>query len=180
LVIIHRTLILVEAVGDDSAVEFILDVIPVVDPAPEDDAQLPGVDMDFDAKPTGVEVDSDYAPQELNEVDDLKKQDTYTPPTEEPITEPTIVPTEDPAPSNQGMAARNTRARKATEKYIPAMRGNKYAVAMTQIAASLKGSKNAMAMAQMSVKFMSPGAHRRADIIGMIMTQLSMKATITK
>ena len=89
-----------EAVGDDSAVEFILDVIPVVDPAPEDDAQLPGVDMDFDAKPTGVEVDSDYAPQELNEVDDLKKQDTYTPPTEEPITEPTIVPTEVPAPSN--------------------------------------------------------------------------------
>ena len=78
------------------------------------------------------------------------------------------------------MAARNTRARKAPEKYIPAMRGNKYAVAMTQIAASLKGSKNAMAMAQMSVKFMSPGAHRRADIIGMIMTQLSMKATITK
>jgi hypothetical protein len=58
------------------------------------------------------------------------------------------------------------------------MKGNKYAVAMTQIAASLKDSKHAMAMAQMSVKLMSPGAHRQADIIGMIMAQLSMKAVI--
>jgi hypothetical protein len=51
---------------------------------------------------------------------------------------------------------------------------------MTQIAASLKGSKNAMPMAQMSVKLMSPGAHRRADVVGMVMAQLSMKAAITK
>ena len=100
-------------------------------------------------------------------------------PTEEPSAEPTIVPTEDPTPPSQGMAARNTRAMKAPEKYIPAMGGNKFAVAMTQIAASLKGSKNAMAMAQMSVKLMSPGAHRKADVVGMIMTQLSMKAAIT-
>jgi hypothetical protein len=78
------------------------------------------------------------------------------------------------------MAARNTRARKPHEKYIPAMKGNKYDVAMTQIAASLKGSKNAMTMAQMSVKLMSPGAHSRADIVRVIMTQLSMKAAITK
>ncbi len=34
---------------DDSASELILDVIPGVDPAPKDDAELPGVDMDFDA-----------------------------------------------------------------------------------------------------------------------------------
>ncbi len=51
---------------DDSAGELILNVIPGVDPAPEDDAELPGVDTDFDAKPTGVEVDINYAPQELN------------------------------------------------------------------------------------------------------------------
>jgi hypothetical protein len=69
------------------------------------------------------------------------------------------------------MAAHNTRARKAPQKYIPAMRGNKYAFAMTQVVASLKGSKNAMAMAQMSAKLMSPGAHRWADAIGMIMVQ---------
>ncbi len=51
---------------------------------------------------------------------------------------------------------------------------------MTQIAASLKGSKHAMSMAQMSVKLMSNGAHRKADTVGMIMAQLSMKATIKK
>jgi hypothetical protein len=42
-----------------------------VDPTPEDDAVLPGVDTDFDATPTGVEVDSDYAPQEFTEVNAL-------------------------------------------------------------------------------------------------------------
>jgi hypothetical protein len=67
---------------DDSAGELILDVIPGVDPAPEDDAELPGVDTDFAAKPTGVEVDIDYAPQELNEVDGLEQQETNATPTE--------------------------------------------------------------------------------------------------
>ena len=76
---------------DDSAGVFILDVIPGVDPAPENDAQLPGVDTDIDAEPTGVEVDTNYTPQELNEVDGLKQQDTYAAPTEEPSAEPTIV-----------------------------------------------------------------------------------------
>jgi hypothetical protein len=33
-----------------------------VDPTPEDDAELPGVVTDFDAKPTGEEMDSDYVP----------------------------------------------------------------------------------------------------------------------
>ena len=37
-----------------------------------------------------------------------------------------------------------------------------------------------MASAQMSVKLMSLGAHRKADIVGMIMAQLSMKAAIKK
>jgi hypothetical protein len=32
----------------------------------------------------------------------------------------------------------------------------------------------------MSVKLMSKGEHRRADIVGMIMAQLSMKAAIKK
>ena len=54
--------------ADSSDIVFILYVIPGVDPAREDGAELPGVDTDFDAKPTGVEVDSDVAPQELNEV----------------------------------------------------------------------------------------------------------------
>jgi hypothetical protein len=78
------------------------------------------------------------------------------------------------------MAAHNARVRKPPKKYIPSMKGNKYAVAMTQIVASLKDSKHAKAMSQMSVKLMSPGVHRQVDIIGMIMAQLSMKAAIKK
>jgi hypothetical protein len=67
---------------DNSVVELISDVIPGVDPTPEDDVELPGVDTDFDAKPTGVEVDSDYAPQDLTEVNGLRQQDTSAAPTE--------------------------------------------------------------------------------------------------
>jgi len=60
------------------------------------------------------------------------------------------------------------------------MKGNKYAVALTQIAASLKGSKHAMSMAQMLVKLMPKGEQRKADTVSMIMAQLSMKAAIKK
>jgi hypothetical protein len=124
-----------------------LDVITGVDPTPEDDAELPGVDTDFDAEPTGVEVDSDYVPQELTGVNGLGQQDPSAAPTEEPSAEP---PTEPNAPSpKKGMATRNARKRKQPEKYVPSMKGKKYAVALTQIAALLKGSKHAMSMAQM-------------------------------
>ncbi len=37
-----------------------------------------------------------------------------------------------------------------------------------------------MALAQMSVKLMTKGDHRRADLVGMTMAQLSMKAAIKK
>ena len=60
------------------------------------------------------------------------------------------------------------------------MKGKKYAVAMTKIATSLGTSKNAMALAQMSVKLMPNSEHRRADLMGMIMVQLSMKAANKK
>jgi hypothetical protein len=78
------------------------------------------------------------------------------------------------------MAERNARSRKPPETYVPSMKGKKYAVAMTQIATSLGASKNAMALAQMSVKLMPKGEHRRADFVGMIVAQLSMKAAIKK
>jgi hypothetical protein len=42
----------------------------------------------------------------------------------------------------------NVRERKQPEGYIPSMKGNKYAVALIQVAALLGGSKNAMSMAQ--------------------------------
>jgi hypothetical protein len=78
------------------------------------------------------------------------------------------------------MVAHNARNRKQPEKYTYSMSGNKYAVALTQIAASLKESKHAMSMAQMLVKPMPKGAHRKADVVGMIIAQLSMKAAIKK
>ncbi len=134
---------------EDSVVELISDVIPGVDPRPEDDAELPVVETDFDAKPTGVEVDNDYVPQGLTKVDGLGQQDRNTAPTEEPSAKPPPEPAvETHAPSpKKGMAAQNARNRKQPEKYAPSMKGNKYAVALTQIAASLKGSKHALSMA---------------------------------
>jgi hypothetical protein len=129
-------------------------------------------------------VDSDYATQELTEVNGLGQQDSSAAPTEEPSAEPPTAPaveTHTPSPK-KGMAARNARNRKQPEKYVPSMKGNKYTVALIQIASSLKGSKHSMSMAQMSVKLMSTGAHRKADVVGMIMAQLSMsmKAAIKK
>jgi hypothetical protein len=144
---------------NDSIVEHLTDEFPGVVPAPEDDAVLPGVDTDFDAKPTGVELDSNYAPQESDEVNGLGQEDTNAAPTEEPSAKPNATPaveTQAPSPK-KGMEARNARNRKQPEKYIPSMSGNKYAVALTQIAALLKGSKHAMLMAQMSVKLCQMG-----------------------
>jgi hypothetical protein len=106
---------------DDSVVKHLTDEHPGVVPAPENKAELPGVDTDFDAEPTGVEVDSDHVPQELVEVDGLGQQDTNAAPNEKPSAEPTAVPaveTQAPSPK-KGMAARNARNRKQPEKYIP-------------------------------------------------------------
>jgi hypothetical protein len=115
-------------------------------------------------------------PPKENYFDDgLGQQDEAIPPIQIPPTLP-----EDPALPCQGMAACNARVRKPPKKYTPNMKGNKYAVAMIQIVASLRNSKHAMAMAQMLVKLMSPGVHRWADIVGMIMAQLSIKAAIKK
>jgi hypothetical protein len=161
-----------EPFEDDDAliVDYFDNVLLGVDA--QDDTKKPGVVTEPAAKPTGVEMDD---PQETYFDDGLEQQDEVIP----SVQIPTNLP-EDPAPPSQGMAVRNTRVRKPPEKYIPSMKGNKYAVAMTQIATSLKDSKHAMAMAQMSVKLMSPGVHRWAYIVGMIMAQLSMKAAIKK
>jgi hypothetical protein len=176
-----------ELVDEDDAPateEFIEDVIPAVeitgvdDPTGEPTAKLT-------TKPTGVEVeDTPQASFEdgLGEV--LQETETAHQPTDEPTT---ALP-DDPAPGAieiappcQGMAARNARSRKPPATYVPSMKGKKYAVAMTQIATSLGTSKNAMALTQMSVKLMPKGEHRRrADLVGMIMAQLSMNTAIKK
>ncbi len=82
-------------------------------PAPEDDAVLPGVDTDFDAKPTGVDVDNNYAPQSAV-VNGIGQKDTNAAPNYEPSAEPTAVPaveTQAPSPKKR-MAACNARNRK--------------------------------------------------------------------
>ena len=112
---------------DDSVVKHLIDEFPGVVPVPEDDAGLPGVDTDFDAELSGVEVDSNYASQESYEVNGLVQQDTNVATTEEPRSEPTATPlveTQAPSPK-KGMAAHNVRNRKQPEKYIPSMSGNK-------------------------------------------------------
>ncbi len=123
-------------------------------------------------EPTGVEVDSDHQELDFNDGFGQQNKETQAP--------PAMPVPKDPAPPCQGMAAHNARVRKPPDKYVPSVKGNKYAVAMTQIAALLGTSKHAVAMAQMSVKFMSKGEHRRADLVGMVMAQLSMKAAIKK
>jgi hypothetical protein len=55
---------------------------------------------------------------------------------------------------------------KKPSAYTSSMAGKKYAVALTQIVSLLKGSKNALSTAQMSVKLMSPGVHRKANLVG--------------
>ncbi len=175
-----------EPCGDDdgSADEHLQDVLPGVEPTPEDHAEVPGLDTNFDAKPTGVKVDSEYVSQEHTGVDGLRQQDQEVVPTETPSAKPSRQPSTEPIVEKQavspkkGMAACNVKYRKQSEKYVPSTIGNKYTVALTQIVALLKSSKHAMSMAQMLVKLMSPGSHRSANVAGMIMSQLSMKAAI--
>jgi hypothetical protein len=132
------------------------------------DDELPGVDTDFDTKPTGVEVDTEAygdVPQEQNEVYGLGQQDPIAAPTEIPSAEPTAEPIAAPQGSSSPAKRRSTRMVKKPSAYTPSMTGNNYAVALTQIVTSLQGSKNALSMAQMSVKLMSPGVHRKADTV---------------
>jgi hypothetical protein len=151
-------------------------------------AELTGVDLDFAVEHTGVEMDSEAQgnddPEEQNKVDGLRQQDPSKR-FDVPNAEPTTVPVVPSSPAQaalpkKGMAARNVRLRKKPEKYFPSMKGNKYAVALTQIMASLKESKDAMLMEQKSVKLMSKGVHCDADVVGMVMAQLALKAAIKK
>jgi hypothetical protein len=150
---------------DDSFVAHPNDELPGVD-VHSGDAELPGVDTDFDAKATGVEVDTEAygdVPQEQNEIYGLGQQGPIAAPSEMPIAEPTAEPIAAPRGSSSPAKRRSTRMVKKPSAYTPSMTGNKYAVALTQLVASLQGSKNALSMAQMSVKLMLPGVHRKAD-----------------
>ncbi len=116
----------------------LLNTLPI--PSDTENAELAGVDLDFAVKPKGMEMDNEaqgYGPEEHNELDGLGQQDPskrFEVPTAE-LTTVTEVPTS-PAQAvfpKKGMAARNARLRKQPEKYVPSMKGEKYAVALTQI-----------------------------------------------
>jgi hypothetical protein len=104
-------------------------------------------------------------------IDGFKQQDPIEGAATEPNAEPTTSPkkakspAKKTAPPKTGMAAQNSRARKAPEKYVPSMKGNKYAIALTKITLVLQGSKDALYMAQRSVKLMGKGLHRCAEIL---------------
>ena len=59
------------------------------------------------------------------------------------------------------------------------MQGYKYQIALAQITTSLGSSKTSMALAMMSVKLMNKGT-RRADVVEMVMAQVSLKAALKK
>jgi hypothetical protein len=155
------------------------DVTPGVSSIEEGSADdIPGVDLADVVvlhEPTGVDMGVPQAntPQVFDDAvfdTDLDGGLDAEPPTlETPADTPPV-----------GMAARNPRVRKPPEKFIPSMQGNKYEIALSQITASLGKSKNSLAFAQMSVKLMNKGEHRRADIVGMVMAQVSLKAALKK
>jgi hypothetical protein len=151
-----------------------------------ENAELTGVDLDFAVKPTGVEMDSEaqgYVPELCNKIDDLEQQDSSTlfdVPIAEPTTVSAVPEVAQAVLPKKGMAACNVRLRKQPEKYIPSMKGNKYAVAQMQIVVSLKENKDAMCTAQMSVNLMNKAVHLNTAVVAMVMAQLSLKAAIKK
>jgi hypothetical protein len=72
-------------------------------------------------------------------IDGLEQQDPTEGAAAVPTAEPTNSlkkaksPAKKTAPPKTGMAAQNSRAREVLEKYVPSMKGNKYAIALTQI-----------------------------------------------
>ncbi len=131
--------------------------------------------VDFNAKPTGVEAEADHgevhepSPQADHEDNGLG-QKVLTP-------EVTTDPSSYEPSSLQGSSR---LAKKWKYSYVPSYKGTKYDVALTQVTKSLQGANNAKLLAQMSIKLMSKRVHRKADTVGAIMAQLSMKAAIKK
>ena len=146
---------------------------------------IPGVDLpavsDIVSKSTGVDMGGPQAdpPQIYALFDDavFHKALDYglkTCALNEPIDEP------EAASPKAGMAARKACNRKQLQKYIPSMQGNKYQVALAQITTSLGASGTSMAHAKLSIKLMNKGFHQCADIVGMVMAQVLLKAALKK
>ncbi len=146
---------------------------------------IPGVDLpavvDVVSEPTGVDTGGPQSdPPQINAlldeaVFDMALDDgleTYK--LNEPIDEPKV------ASPKAGMVACNACNRKQPQKYVSSMQGNKYQIESAQIITSLKTIDASMALAKMSVNLMNKGIHQRADIVGMVMAQVLLKAALKK
>lgn len=133
-------------VDDDSVIIYPAVKIPGVD-VTANPAEIEGVDPDFIVEPTGVDIDIDVVPVEASNKKILVMAPLWH-----------SGPVKETADPRAGMAARNNWVRKAAEKYVPSMKGNKYAVVLTQITSLLHRSKDGLCMAQRSVsKLMGKG-----------------------
>ncbi len=172
---------------DANSVEILDDNLIIIHPAVEipgvdtttDPTETVGVDPDYDVEPTGGEMDTNAwamdtaIPVDNNAIaiDGLEQQypteGTPAVPTAEPTNSPKKAksPAKKTAPPKTGVAVRNSRTRKAPEKFVQSMKGNKYVIALTQITLLLQGSDDALCMAQRLVKLMGKGLHRCADIV---------------
>jgi hypothetical protein len=143
--------------------------------------EIPGVDLPDVAvvnKPTGVDIGGPQAVPPQDAVFDDAIFDTAL---DDGLDQEAVAESEiQVAPPKEGMAAQNTRNRKQPEKYVPSMQGNKYQAALAQITTSLGSSKTSMAFAMMSIKLMNKVTHQRADVVGMVMAQVLLKAVLKK
>jgi hypothetical protein len=141
----------VDPVVDDDGSDVEYDYIDDFLVESQDDNEIPGVPEESPDEPTGVEVDPEPNKTNFDVQDGLKQEPQETSHEQgtasRPTGKPTAAPVQDPAPPSQRMAARNARVRKPPEKYVPTLKGNKYAVELTQITKSLKKSKHGLAMA---------------------------------
>ncbi len=143
--------------------------------------ELPGVeahDVAVIPKPTGVDLGgSQPEPPQVEAVFDNAAFDMAVDSGSE---QQAVVEINQAAPPKVGMVACNARIRNPLKQYVPSMQGNKYQVALAQITTSLGTSETSRAFAQMSIKLMSKGIHQCADIVGKVMTQVSLKAALKK
>jgi hypothetical protein len=139
--------------------------------------------VDFDAEPTGVEDETNH-----DDIYDSVPQGQDNNGLGQQVPTPGV-PTEPSEPSPTRRSTRLTKQWK--QSYIPSHKTTKYDVAateittkydvaLTQVTKAMQGANNAISLAQKSIKLMSKGAHRKADMVGAVMAQLSMKAAIKK
>jgi hypothetical protein len=133
------------------------------------------------SKPTGVDMGGSQAdPPQVDALFDDAVFDmaldnglkTYA--FNEPIYEPKA------ASLKAGVVACNACNRKHPQKYFPTMQGNKYQVMLARITTALGTSDASMAFAKMLIKLMNKGIHYHANIVGMLMAQVTLKAALKK